>query len=183
MIGEVATGRRAIKSGTEYNKYFDLSDLEGTDPILNHDGSNYDTLRLIDKMARDYSYQTKAIADHLKGRTLEESLKNLYDFLYNHVQYKIDAATKEQLRTPLRTWKDRHTGVDCDCFSIFIKSVLINWGVSNASRMASYKDGESSGLLGFDFKTLATVGGTLIVVILVSWLIMSLVDNPKKKAA
>jgi hypothetical protein len=138
-LGLVASGRRAIKSGAEYEKYFDPRHLEGTDPILNENGTNYDTLRLIDEMVPKFAYQTKAIAEKLKGRDLKESAENLWNFLYNHFQYKLDNPKREQIRTPARAWADRRSGIDCDCYTHFAKSVLYNWGVSNASRMASYE--------------------------------------------
>jgi hypothetical protein len=139
-LGLVATGRRNIRNGSDYDQYFDLGKLQGTNPMLMAEGDNYDTLRKIDEMARRYASQTKKIAAKLKGSSMQQSLKNLWQFLYDHVQYKQDSSDREELRQPLRMWKDRTTGVDCDCFSIFIKSVLTHWGYSNASRMAAYKD-------------------------------------------
>lgn len=137
-LGIVATGKRAIRSGAEYARYFDESKLQGTDPIILQSGTNHDTLRKMSEIARKYSYQTKKIAAHLKASSLKQSLNNLWEFLYNHVQYKLDNPNREQLRTPLRTWKDRARGVDCDCYSIFISSVLHNWGIPHAFRMAAY---------------------------------------------
>ena len=157
-LGLVATGKRNIKSGSEYNRFFDLGKLEGTDPVVMHEGTNHDTLREMEKIVKKYNNQTKAIAQQIKARSTEATLKNLWSFLYNHVQYKQDSDTVEQLRTPLRTWKDRTSGVDCDCFAIFIGSVLNNLGIPYAFRMAGYsgdfqhvyvvvpKDGKQSSL-------------------------------------
>lgn len=138
MLGLVATGRRSISPGTQYAKYFATSHLKGTDPVLMQNGSNHDTLARIDRIVNSTLSQTRGIANHLRGSSMAESLRNLWTFLYNHVQYKEDRPGVEQLRTPLRTWKDRTSGVDCDCFTIFIKSVLKHWDYPNASRMAGY---------------------------------------------
>jgi hypothetical protein len=142
MLGMVASGRRSIRSGNEYNKYFDLSGLRGTDPIVMSDGSTYDTLAQMERIAQRDKKQTARISQALKGDSLEKTLKNLWNFLYHNVQYKKDSPDEEQLRSPLRTWKDRKSGVDCDCYSIFISSVLRNLGISHAFRMAAYGSGD-----------------------------------------
>lgn len=139
-LGLVATGRRSIRIGSEYDKYFDRSKLTGTDPII-ADGDNYVTLEQMEKIAEKFGSQTKAIAAKLKASTLEKSLRDLWSFLYNHVQYNPDSKYKEQLRQPARLWADRKTGVDCDCYAIFISSVLRHWGYPHAFRMADYGEG------------------------------------------
>ncbi len=138
-LGFVASGRRSISSGTEYNKFFDLNGLQGSDPIISQDGTSHDTLREMESIAQTYQSQAKKISGELKASTLEGTLKNVWNFLYHNVQYKKDSPTQEQLRTPLRTWKDRKAGVDCDCYSIFISAILRNLGISHAFRMAAYK--------------------------------------------
>lgn len=137
-LGFVASGRRSIGSGAEYNKFFDMSVLQGTDPVINTDGTNYDTLREMERIAQNCKSQTRKIARHLKASSTEATLRNIWKFLYGNVQYKKDSPTQEQLRTPLRTWKDRKTGVDCDCYSIFISACLRTLGISHAFRMAGY---------------------------------------------
>lgn len=139
-LGLVATGVRSIRSGSEYNKYFDLSQLSGSDPII-ADGDNYLTLESMEKIAAKYGSQVKEIAAKLKSSTLEKSLSALWKFLYHHVQYNPDSKDKEQLRQPIRLWADRKKGVDCDCYAIFISSVLRFWGYPHAFRMADYGDG------------------------------------------
>jgi hypothetical protein len=138
-IGLVATGRRSIRDGSEYNKFFDFSLVQNTEVELLPDGTVYDTLKQMQKIVRTTLPQTKRIGEKLKGATREATCRNLFDFLYNYVQYKKDSPLKEQLRTPSRTWKDRKTGVDCDCYSIFISSVLTNLGIPHTFRMAGYK--------------------------------------------
>jgi len=78
---------------------------------------------------------TKEIAPVLRARTLNETLKNIFDFIFGHIQYKPDDPTTEELRRPARTWADRKTGVDCDCYSIFIGSILSNLKIPFALRM------------------------------------------------
>lgn len=136
-LGLVATGKRSIKNGSQYDRYF-TSEVKGDEVQLKADGNNYDTLKLMRQVVSKTKSQTKDISKVLKGRSLEETCSNLWKFLYNHVQYKKDHSQREQLRTPARTWADRKSGVDCDCYSIFISSVLTNLGIPHTFRMAGY---------------------------------------------
>lgn len=138
-LGLVANRKRSIRNGNEYNKYFDLTEVQGNEVELMPDGSVYDTLRHMQKIVRATLHQTKRIAPKLKGSTREATARNIYNFLYNHVQYRKDNPLREQLRTPARTWKDRAAGVDCDCYAIFISSVLTNLQIPHAFRIAGYK--------------------------------------------
>lgn len=138
MLGLVATGKRNIRSGSQYDKFF-TEHPEGNEVELREDGDVYDTLKLMRKIVNDTLSQTKAIAKELEGSSREETARNIWNFLYHHVQYKKDNPMREQLRTPARSWKDRKKGVDCDCYSIFISSILTNLGIPHAFRMAGYK--------------------------------------------
>lgn len=137
-LGLVATGKRSIKAGSQYDSYF-TSEVSGQEVTLLEDGDVYDTLGLMKKIVKQTLPQTEKISKALKGSSLEETCRNLWNFLYSHVQYKKDHPLREQLRTPARTWKDRKVGVDCDCYSIFISSVLTNLKIPHSFRMAGYK--------------------------------------------
>jgi hypothetical protein len=138
-LGFVANGKRSINPGKEYDRYFDLTTVKGEESELMANGTVYDTLKQMQKIVRDTLPQTERIATKLQGSTRETTCKNIFNFLYQHVQYKKDNPLREQLRTPARTWKDRSSGVDCDCYSIFISSVLTNLKIPHAFRMAGYK--------------------------------------------
>ncbi|GAA4850985.1 hypothetical protein [Algivirga pacifica] len=135
-LGVVATRKRQILSGMAYEKYF-KSPLK-TDPVLHKDGNTFDTIQFMEQIVRKTLEDTKAIAKVLKGERVQETLQNLFAFLYRHVQYRIDTPGVEQLRRPSRTWADRFEGVDCDCYSIFISSVLTNLGIPHAFRKTKY---------------------------------------------
>lgn len=138
-LGLVATGKRSIRSGYEFDRYFSLGSLDNQEVML-MDGDVMDTINQMKRIVRNYNHQTKAISQKLKGSSREATARNVWDFLYNHVQYTKDNPNREQLRTPLRTWADRKRGVDCDCYSIFISSVLTNLGIPHAFRIAAYND-------------------------------------------
>lgn len=141
QLGMVANGKRAIESGTQYNKFF-LSGVAGNEVELLPNGSVTDTLSQMKKVVKQTLSQTKLISQVLKGSSIEQTARNVWNFLYTHVQYTKDNPAREQLRTPARTWRDRKQGVDCDCYSIFISSVLTNLGVPHFFRIAGYNGGD-----------------------------------------
>jgi hypothetical protein len=137
-LGLTAKGPRAIGSGAEYEKYFDVKLVDNKETTLK-DGDVYNTLDLMHKIIEKYGVgQTRKIAARLKGSTRVETCRNIWNFLYHNIQYTKDASDREQLRQPLRSWRDRKTGVDCDCFSIFAGSILTNLKIPFAFRMAAY---------------------------------------------
>ena len=54
-----------------------------------------------------YKSDTAKLAPILKGKSLEETLRNNWNFVYNHIQYKLDTPGIEELRRPARTWAER----------------------------------------------------------------------------
>jgi|GEM_PF-1794593 len=126
---------RHIKSGNQYNKYFTPADFKNTNWAK---ADVMTTLELMAKIVTDTKNQTKAIAQVLKGDSLLETTNNIWNFLYDHVQYKLDDQGLEQLRSPNRLWADRKTGVDCDCYSITISSILTNLNIPHSLRIAEY---------------------------------------------
>ncbi len=126
---------RHIANGNQYNKYFGKAKHE--DPLLIK-GEVFDTLDLMQKIIKETINQTKPISRVLKGRNLKETASNIWNFVYRHIQYKPDTPGIEELRTPNRTWADRKTGVDCDCYSIFISSILNNLNIPHSLRIAEY---------------------------------------------
>lgn len=137
-LGLVASGKRALQSGSQYNKYFSLGSVQNNEVVLLDDGNVTDTITQMKKIVSATRAQTKAIAPTLRGATVTDTARNVWNFLYNHVQYTKDNPLREQLRTPARTWADRSRGVDCDCYAIFISSVLTNLGVPHFFRIAAY---------------------------------------------
>lgn len=138
-LGLVATSYRDIKSGREFDHYFPKSSI--TEKIVVPDGTVRDTVDEIEKIVKQYNWQTKAIASTFKKASLPETLNAIWDFFYNHYQYKLDRPEVEELRTPARAWHDRKTGIDCDCYSISISCVLTNLGIKHKFRVTKYGAG------------------------------------------
>ncbi|NCC88623.1 MAG: hypothetical protein EOM05_12320, partial [Clostridia bacterium] len=117
-IENITSGYRPIKDGREYTRYF--PEPNDNDRIIIEDGDVDDTVKLMMKVVWKYIDDTKKIATYLKGSSIKETSENIWNFLYNHIQYKLDKRGLEQLRRPARSWSDRTSGIDCDCFSIFV---------------------------------------------------------------
>lgn len=116
-----------VKSGFEYDHYFPKAKLI---TITKKKGATVaDTLLLIPVVVRETLFHTKRFANEvIKADTLEETCRRLWQFVYDHIAYKKDEEGKEQVRSPARTWHDRHNydadgnpnGCDCDCYSVFL---------------------------------------------------------------
>jgi hypothetical protein len=137
LLGLIADHQRKIKPGLEYDKYFPKA--AGTEKMVTYDGTVQDTIKTMDKMVFDTLPDTAKIAPLLKGKTLAETCENIWNFIYNHIQYKLDREGVEELRRPRRTWSmDRTTGVDCDCMSLFAGSILANLNIPFKFRVTKY---------------------------------------------
>lgn len=136
-LGLIATQRRNIQSGLEYDHLFPAAKMQ--DDVVIRDGNVKDTVHLMADVVNKYIDDTRLIAPKLKGKNLEQTCRNIWDFVYDHIQYKLDQKGLEQLRRPARSWYDRISGVDCDCYSIFISSVLANLGIPHKFRITKYE--------------------------------------------
>ena len=140
LIGSITYGYRNIRSGAEYEKYF--SAPEQDDRIIIQDGEVSDTVELMKKVVWKYLSDTEAIAKELKSPCVKRTSENIWNFLYHNIQYKLDQEGLEQLRRPARSWADRKSGIDCDCFAIFCSSILTNLEVPHCFRITKYDGSE-----------------------------------------
>ncbi len=132
-LGLIAKTKRIIVPGSMYEGLF--PPIDNTNPILNKDGDVNDTVQMCKDIVLQTLKNTKRIAPLLKRPTLEETCKAVFDFFYKHYQYKEDEKGVEQLRRPARAWHDRNAGIDCDCFSISISSILTNLSIPHCFRI------------------------------------------------
>jgi hypothetical protein len=131
-----ARKKRNISPGYEYDHLFPAS--ENDNKTIRRNANLDDTVDFIPKVVQQTVEQTKAIAQRLKGRTLLETCSNIWHFVYKNINYKKDEEGFEQIRSPARAWHDRKQGVDCDCYSVFISSILTNLGISHILRITKY---------------------------------------------
>jgi len=135
-LTSINSGYRIIQDGKKYEKYFPKPKSE--DHVVIKGGEVEQTVDLMQRVVWKYLEDTKRIAPVLKGSSVEATCKNIWEFLYHHIQYKLDQRGLEQLRRPARSWADRTEGIDCDCFSIFIGSILTNLQVPHSFRITKY---------------------------------------------
>jgi hypothetical protein len=132
----VADRKRRLKDGREFDHLFPPPG--GNDITIRKSADVEDTMNLIRKAVPQTTWQTEKIAKVLKGRTLEETCSNIWHFVYQHIQYKRDKEGVEQVRSPRRAWGDRESGVDCDCYSVFILSILRSLNIPSVARITKY---------------------------------------------
>lgn len=130
------SAQRNIRSGLQYDSLFPPANL--LDKVKYRNGNVKDTIKLMQEVVYQYLDDTKLIAPKLKGNSLEEICYNVWKFVYSHCQYRLDEKGIEQLRRPARAWHDRINGIDCDCYSIFISSILTNLDIPHAFRITKY---------------------------------------------
>lgn len=137
----MASHKRPIQDGSQYDKLIDLAEVDGMYELKKKNYDTTDTVKLMADIVNKHYKQVARLADHLKKPTLKQSLRNLWDFAYTHIQFTEDPKTKESVRRPATTWADRKEGVDCDCYGVFVGSILKNWKVPFAFRRADYGNG------------------------------------------
>jgi hypothetical protein len=129
-----------VKSGKEFDHLFPRAMLT---TIIKKEGATVaDTIKFIPQVVRDTLFHTQKIAKVLKGDSLYSTCKNIWQFVYDHIAYKKDEDGKEQIRSPARAWHDRGNiqGVDCDCYTTFISSILSNLKIRHVLRITKYKE-------------------------------------------
>lgn len=134
------TGRRTIANGDKYNALFPK--CKGQRILLKEFATLEDTVKSMKQVIAITLVDTYKIAQLLKASTTEKTLHNIWSFCFAHLQYKKDEEGIEQVRRPSHSWKDRHTGVDCDCMSIFIGSILTNLNIPFSIRLTKYESKE-----------------------------------------
>lgn len=130
---------RPLKDGRKYNDL--IPAMQGVDfsfEPAGKFGDTYDSLIYMDRWAEKYAWQTKEIAPLLQGRTVRETADNIYNWLYNHFQYKLDQDT-QLLYAPSAAWAYREDGFDCKTFSILASCILRNLGIPHSFRKVQQK--------------------------------------------
>lgn len=130
--------KRHIRSGQLYSPLIPHCNHKDTVIVGSGKARLEDTLKLMQSLVVETQADTALLAKKLKGGTLTTTCKNIWQFVYGHIQYKMDKTGIEQVRRPSRTWADRKTGVDCDCYTVFISSLLSNLGIAHHMRLTKY---------------------------------------------
>lgn len=141
--------KKKVKSGVEFDSLFPLP--SGKDLTIKSEAGVSDTVAFIHKTVPLTLEDTKKVAPLLKGKDLYETCRNIWHFVYDHIPYKKDKKAVEQVRRPARSWWDRkrhekahwqnadfEPGIDCDCMTALVHSLLMNLGIKAKSRITIY---------------------------------------------
>ena len=127
---------RQIESGKEYDALFPKAKL--TDSTVKRGATVGDTVKFIPQVVSKTRWQTKQLSELLRGDDTYSTCRNIWEFVYTHIRYHKDEDGHEQIRSPARTWHDRERGVDCDCYTVFISTLLSNLRIPHALRITKY---------------------------------------------
>lgn len=131
-----AARKRNIQSGEGYTRLFPKA--EGENKTIRKNADVTHTVAFIPKVVHETLHQTKQISQGLKGASTYETCSNIWHFVYQHIAYRKDQEGYEQIRSPARVWHDRQKGVDCDCYTVFISSILTNLRIPHILRITKY---------------------------------------------
>jgi len=131
-----AARKRNIRSGEQYTHLFPKA--EGSTKTIRKNADVTHTVAFIPKVVSETLDHTKKLSEILKGKTTYETCSNIWHFVYQHIAYTKDQEGYEQIRSPARAWHDRKNGVDCDCYSVFISSILTNCNIPHILRITKY---------------------------------------------
>jgi hypothetical protein len=129
--------KRQIDSGAEYDHLFPRANL--TTRTEKRGATVKDTVKFIPKVVERTAWQTRDLAKQLRGDDLRDTCQNIWNFCYKHIRYHKDEDGLEQIRSPARAWHDRQRGVDCDCYTTLISTILMNLKIPHVLRITKYK--------------------------------------------
>ncbi len=96
-----------------------------------------DTLENMQRIVLRDAHQVQELAHQLQGNTIEQTTRNIWEFIRENLTYQFDAEGIEELRTPARTLNDEI--FDCDDATILISALLLNLGIKHEYRITAYQ--------------------------------------------
>lgn len=101
--------------------------------VIKRNAELEDTIEFLPQAVKKVAWQVKKIAPLFKGKTLEETCRNIWERFYTRIRYCKDEPGKEQIRSPRVTWWGRKG--DCDDFTVLISACLCNLGIRHIFRI------------------------------------------------
>ena len=92
-----------------------------------------DTILMGDQRSREFVY---AFANRLKGRNVKQTLRNMWEFTKDNVDYVRDNPGREVVKSAARTLKDKFG--DCKSMSILNGAIMYHLGIPYKYRVAFY---------------------------------------------
>jgi hypothetical protein len=111
--------------------------------VVKRNGGVDDTINEIKLVAKESIPMVAKLAKHLRANSLEQSCYNIWHWMKHNMSYKLDAVGKEEIRTASRSYRDRHSGIDCEDYSIFISALLINMGYKPTFHIVAFNHNTS----------------------------------------
>jgi len=141
-LGLVPTGKRKVTAVPAHLKEL-VPTPTGNNEVIKQYGADplKDTVPLIQRLVKRQLWQGKKLAAALKGKSIEETVKNNWDFFNQHIQFKQDAEGKEQVRSLRRVV---YSGFgDCDDYVCSLSNLLTNQGIKHKLRVTAYNGSTS----------------------------------------
>lgn len=136
-LGLTASSKRNIRPLSDYASLIPpRTELRHEDAVRMNNATPESTVAFMHYVIRETTSDTARLAQSLRGSSLRETLNNIWNFVYQHIQYVPDSSVMEQVRRPLRTLYDQKG--DCDCYATLIGSILTNLGIPFSLRIAKY---------------------------------------------
>lgn len=102
------------------------------------------TLATVVKIVEDDNFQVYKLAQHLKADTHKQSAYNVWHFLKMNFNYRFDTLGLEEIRDSERSYYDRKIGIDCEDFTVFAASLLIQMNYPAAMHVVDYDNNNGS---------------------------------------
>lgn len=122
--------QRSILSGKEFEPLIPQS--TGKSVVL-QSGDTFTSIQHMVKTITENYKQCSLIAPVLAKEDLQSTCNSIYNWLYNHIQYKADGL-EQLIRTPASSFSDRVTGIDCKSYSVFASCILSCLGIKHYVR-------------------------------------------------
>lgn len=129
--------KHTIKDRTPYLHLIPQSEVKTY--VLKETGAKLnDTISFIKFVLPMVSYQTERLAKVIAGNTPFDYCKAVFDWVYDHIEYRRDIKGKEQIKSPQRTIFDGFG--DCDDMQVLICSLLLNKKIPFKIRTTVYDE-------------------------------------------
>ncbi|RTL56243.1 MAG: peptidoglycan-binding protein [Sphingobacteriales bacterium] len=130
------------------------------DEVTHKDGDTGDIISTVLYGDKKAAWYTEKFAQTLKGKTLFETCRNIWEFVKTQIPYVLDPKPYQDIKSPGRLWQLKQG--DCKSFSVFIGSCLKNLKIPYGYRFASYDSADPTPTHVYVFVPLAT-GGEIIL--------------------
>ncbi|MBL7933152.1 MAG: hypothetical protein JNL60_14695, partial [Bacteroidia bacterium] len=112
----------------------------GIDKTISSNANVSHTVRFIPQVVKSCGWQVeKFVEQELKGLSLYDACKKLWEFVRYHIEWVRDKQFKEQVRSPRRLiWDGKG---DCDCGTTFVNTCMYVYGARNITCRITAYDG------------------------------------------